>query len=415
MRLALVVIAVCWLFNAWVRAADFAIHDGDTVVFLGDSITAEGSYGKIIENYTLLRFPKHKVHFLNAGWGGDTAAGGLKRLQRDVFDQGATVLTVAYGINDIGWGAKADAEQRQKYLDSIRGIVEQCKAHHVRVFICSAAATATDPDKAENDFLKTMCDEGMAISRTSGEGAIDVQKTMHEIQRRIKQANGNEKDKSKHETLHAGDGIHLNDLGQLAMAFGILKGLDAPSLVSSAAVDASNGTLMDAEGCAISDLKITTTGLEFSRLDEGLPFNSGLFFGLKYRFIPLPEEINRYMLRVENLKASQYKIVVDGRALGNYPSDQLAKGINISSATADGWEPGGPWDAQAWSLTPVTDARFNLFSSGRILKTYDAGNPQLTGIADDRATINARLEELQRRIARPRTLHFVLTRIDDKK
>src|SRR6476469_3816685 len=99
--------------------ADFAIRDGDTVVFLGDSITAARTYGKTIENYTLLRFPERKVHFINAGWGGDTAAGGLKRLQRDVFDKGATLLTVAYGINDIAWGGKADAEHRQKYLDSI--------------------------------------------------------------------------------------------------------------------------------------------------------------------------------------------------------------------------------------------------------------------------------------------------------
>src|SRR5438270_4191301 len=98
------------LLSGLATKGDFAIRDGDTVVFLGDSITAEGTYGKIIENFTLLRFPQYKVHFLNAGWGGDTAAGGLARLERDVFARGATVLTVAYGINDIGWGAKADDE-----------------------------------------------------------------------------------------------------------------------------------------------------------------------------------------------------------------------------------------------------------------------------------------------------------------
>src|SRR5690348_7675549 len=87
--------------------ADFAIRDGDTVVFLGDSITAEGTYGRVVENYTLLRYPNRKVHFINAGNGGDTAAGGLARLQRDVFDRGATLLTVAYGINDIGWGGRS--------------------------------------------------------------------------------------------------------------------------------------------------------------------------------------------------------------------------------------------------------------------------------------------------------------------
>src|SRR5262245_26457594 len=70
---------------------EFALRDGDTVVFLGDSITAARTYGKIVERYTLLRYPDRKVHFINAGWGGDTAAGGLGRLDRDVFARGATV------------------------------------------------------------------------------------------------------------------------------------------------------------------------------------------------------------------------------------------------------------------------------------------------------------------------------------
>ena len=60
----------------WPRAAraDYALRDGDTVVFLGDSITAARIYGRIIENDTLLRYPGRKVRFINAGWGGDTAA-----------------------------------------------------------------------------------------------------------------------------------------------------------------------------------------------------------------------------------------------------------------------------------------------------------------------------------------------------
>src|SRR4051794_30680476 len=65
----LVVLAGALLAGARLQeasAADFALRDGDTVVFLGDSITAARTYGRIVENYTLLRFPGRKVHFLNA-------------------------------------------------------------------------------------------------------------------------------------------------------------------------------------------------------------------------------------------------------------------------------------------------------------------------------------------------------------
>ena len=72
--------------------ADFAIRDGDTVVFLGDSITAARQYGKVIEDYTLLRFPNRKVKFVNAGKGGETARGSLDRLDASVFGRGATLV-----------------------------------------------------------------------------------------------------------------------------------------------------------------------------------------------------------------------------------------------------------------------------------------------------------------------------------
>ena len=57
------------LLGSQAKADDFALRDGDTVVFLGDSITAARTYGKIVENYTLLRFPDRKVRFVNAGVG----------------------------------------------------------------------------------------------------------------------------------------------------------------------------------------------------------------------------------------------------------------------------------------------------------------------------------------------------------
>src|SRR3954464_15533849 len=104
--------------------AEYALRDGDTVVFLGDSITAARVYGKVIENYTLLRFHERKVRFLNAGWGGDTAVGGLARLERDVFAHHATVLIVAYGVNDIGWGTRAHDAHKTAHPHAARSIVE---------------------------------------------------------------------------------------------------------------------------------------------------------------------------------------------------------------------------------------------------------------------------------------------------
>src|SRR5262249_17839410 len=166
----------------------------------------------------------------------------------DVFRHRATLLTVAYGINDIGWGLHADEAHKGAYLDAVRGIVEACKQRGVRVYICSAAVTAENPHKSEDSFLQKMCDEGMELSRSLGGQAIDVQRTMRAVQKRVWAANESVPDKAKHATLHAADGIHLNDLGQLAMAFAILKGLGAPADVSSVRLDARGPKVLEARG-----------------------------------------------------------------------------------------------------------------------------------------------------------------------
>lgn len=402
-------LALCLFASAVHGADDFALKDGDTVAFLGDSITAARAYGKLVENYTLLRYPERKIRFFNVGRGGDTAAGGLARLKEDVFDRGATVLTVAYGVNDIGWGLKADAEHQQKYLDSIREIVKQCKEHNVRVFICSAAATAADPDKSETDVLKTMCDKGMQIARENGAGAIDVQGVMRDIQRKMKASNEHEKitDETKRYSLHVKDGVHLNELGQIAFAYAIIKGLGGPADVSSATVDAKT-LKADASGCKVSDVARTSDGIEFTRLDEGLPLNGETFFALNFRWIPIHDGLNRYMVKVTSLEPGRYGVYADERLVSTYTAEELARGVNISSATPDAWQPGGPWSAQANILQQLTEGRDKLDMTRALTNAHLKGRALPTELAGDVKSTNALIEEMQRLIAKPRPYRFAI-------
>jgi lysophospholipase L1-like esterase len=403
----------CLLSATSAARADYALRDGDTVVFLGDSITAARTYGKIIENYTLLRFPERRVRFVNAGWGGDTAAGGLARLERDVISQHASVLIVAYGFNDIGWGFKADDEHKKKYLDAIRSIVGECKKRKIRVFICSAAITGADPARSEDSFLQKMCDEGMAIARELGEQSIDVQRAMREIHKRVWAFNAALKDDKGKVSLHAADGVHLNDLGQLAMAYAILKGLGAPAEVSAVTVDAQKPRLVEARSCTVTGLKAGPDGLEFVRLDEGRPINFGLFGALQFRFVPIPDQLNRYLLRVDNLPDGRYEVLVDGRLLGRFTNRQLAGGLNIASLTPDPWQPGGPWDAEATILSRLTDARSEVGVAQRFTGTYLPRQPNREVIGSQMVKVNAALEELQRTLVKPTPYHYVIRPTSD--
>ena len=415
--LAAILVVVPWATATTLHpllADDYALRDGDTVAFLGDSITASRTYGKFIEAYTLLRFPDRRVHFYNAGIGGDTAAGGLARLERDVFDRGATVVTVAYGINDIGWGTRADDEHKQLYLNSITEIVRQCCKRGVRVFICSAPVVGSDPEKSEGDYLQTMCDEAMKLSRQNGGMSIDVQRAMREIQKRVWKANEGVQEAEKKMSMHTPDGVHLNDLGQLAMAVAILKGLGAPAQVSTVKLDAKERKLVSSIGCTVTDIFGTTNRLEFTRLDEGLPLNAETFFALNFRFIPIPELLNGYSLQIKSLPAGDYDLIVDGRKVGTFSADQLDREVNISSATADPWQPGGPWDAQANILFTLTESRSKAEASLLLAKNHFPNASLTKDFAAEFQIANRQIDAMQRLIAKPRNYRFVVEKVKPK-
>lgn len=404
-------IGVAALFSsATSRAEDaktgFALKDGDTLVFVGDSITAARGYTKIVELYTLMRYPERRVKFWNAGQGGDTAAGAVARLERDVFAHGATVVTVAFGVNDIGWGTKADQEHKQKYLDGIRTIVTECQKRDVRVFICSPAVLHQDPDKAETEFLQTMADEGMALAKSLGAGTIDLSRGMREVQRRVLAANAGKPDVKKHDRLHVEDGVHLNDLGQLAMGWAMLKGLGAEADVSDVIVDAAAGKVIGAAGCKVTDVKKLSDGVTFVRADAGLPMNLGVLSALQYQFVPVPDTLNGYRLTVKGLAAGRYNVSVEGRGLGTWDAKQLAEGLNISSATADGWQPGGPWDAQSDIVKEIVDARDKLWMGDQVRLQHNGNNPKAKALAAGYKRLDEKLTELARAQAKPYPYRF---------
>src|SRR5436853_5951186 len=96
---------LCFVLAIPAGAEDFALKDGDRVVFYGDSITDQRLYTTFAETFVLTRFPQWNVSFVHSGWGGDRVTGGGGgpidlRLERDVLVYKPTVMTIMLGMND---------------------------------------------------------------------------------------------------------------------------------------------------------------------------------------------------------------------------------------------------------------------------------------------------------------------------
>jgi len=169
-----------------------------------------------------------------------------------------------------------------------------------------------------------------------------------------------------------------------------------------------------AEGCTITDLQATPTAVSFRRLDAGLPWTFGILGALQYRWIPLPETLNGYRLRVEGLAPGRYEVRVEGRAIGRYAAELLAKGENISTATTNGWEPGGAWEAQADALRDLIEARDKLWAADVLRRKFDPTNPAAAALDREHEAMDARLMDLERAVVKPYAYRFEIVRLPDE-
>jgi lysophospholipase L1-like esterase len=129
--LAGLLLACCAAGVAAAPPAEFYLHDGDRVVFYGDSITDQRLYTTFVETYAITRFPRMRLTFVHSGVGGDRVSGGGAgaidvRLPRDVVAYKPTVMTIMLGMNDASYRA-FDQKIFDTFATGYRHIIQSVK------------------------------------------------------------------------------------------------------------------------------------------------------------------------------------------------------------------------------------------------------------------------------------------------
>ncbi|MCR9209619.1 MAG: SGNH/GDSL hydrolase family protein, partial [bacterium] len=78
---------------------------GDRLVIIGDSITEQKMYSRMIETYLTACMPHLEIETRQLGWSGETAAGFLRRMDSDCLRFEPTIATLCYGMNDARYRA----------------------------------------------------------------------------------------------------------------------------------------------------------------------------------------------------------------------------------------------------------------------------------------------------------------------
>lgn len=112
------------------------LKSGDVVAIVGDSITEQKLYSKLIETYLLACNDVENLTCYQLGWGGETALGFLGRMDNDLMTLKPTVVTLCYGMND-GHYVAYDENIGKGYREPLTKVVDKLKAAGVRAVVGS--------------------------------------------------------------------------------------------------------------------------------------------------------------------------------------------------------------------------------------------------------------------------------------
>ena len=237
--------------GAEANARGFYLHGGDTVVFYGDSITEQNYYNQYVELYAATRFPWMRVHFYGAGVGGDRVTGGGggpidQRLERDVFSEKPTVVTVMLGMNDGGYRATTD-DIEQTYVKGYEHLLDSIREHVPGVRLTLLGPSPYDDvtrpvtfPGGYNTVMQHFADVDQSLADKYGAAFVNLNPPVVAAIRKADVAD------PKLAVLLLPDRVHPDPLAHWVMAKALLKGWHAPALVSDVTVDAHAGTVAQA-------------------------------------------------------------------------------------------------------------------------------------------------------------------------
>ncbi len=396
----------------------FALHDGDVVVFYGDSITEQRLYTEDIENFVLTRYPGRKVTFINSGVGGDKVSGGWAgpvdmRLARDVFPYKPTIVTIMLGMND-GYYRPWDDGIFSTYADGYRHIVEEIQKRlpqaHITLLRPSPFDDVTRAPEFTPGYNTTMIRFGDFLNKLAEEKHTQVADLNQPVVEALTEAKTTDEPLSialMRDRVHPGAGVHW------VMAGSILKGWGAETAVTSTVIDvtkvkASAGASVNT---TITQLGRTKTDVAWTQTDSALPLplppaETDPMTALALQAAKFDAQFNQEMLVVQGLAEGNYELQIDEQVIGRWSSAELAKGVNLAGVDT-------PMLAQSRLLALDTQEK-NEIENTHFLIQEDAKTGEK---ADTLKKLESALEkavERQRKDAQPVPHRYLLARTEKK-
>ncbi len=287
------------------------LQDGDTFVFLGDSITHQRLYTQYVETFFYTRFPARRIRFHNAGVGGAQAWDALQRMEKDVTDLKPKYVSILLGMND-GRYQPFNREIFDTYQTDMTEVVRRLKeAGAAPILMSPTMFDSRAARQHKRQRSPEMLAEYNSVLAYYGQWlqhqAIEAGYAYVDMFGPLNRITLNKRKNDANFTMIR-DAVHPDPPGQVVMALAMIQQLGVGKPLSSIVVRTGQqkGPKAKVTGGEISNLAFEDGQLEFDWKANGLPWVLPTDAQAGMNITKAARRVSRESLRIIGLKPAHY-------------------------------------------------------------------------------------------------------------
>lgn len=308
------------------------LKDGDTFVFLGDSITHQCLYTQYVEDYFYTRYPNRHIHFHNSGVGGDRANDALVRFDDDVASFKPKYVSILLGMNDGSYRDfdKGIFDTYQKDMTTVLDKIEALGATAIPMTPTMHDARAARLRNKPAEPRDTYYNGVLALygawlreeAQVRGLGFVDMYSPLNNIIMTQRKKDPN--------FILIPDAVHPGPPGHVIMAVAVIEDMVQHGPVSAITVQDKAGKLAAAAvNGKVSDFQATDDKITFAFQANALPWVLPEEAVQGYKLTHAGHHYSNEKVTFRNLKPGKYELKIDGQSVGTWTDGQLAFGAEL--------------------------------------------------------------------------------------
>ncbi|MEQ9407678.1 MAG: SGNH/GDSL hydrolase family protein [Fuerstiella sp.] len=318
------------------------LQDGDTFVFLGDSITHQRLYTQYVEDFFYQRYPDRRIRFHNAGIGGARAWDALARVSRDVLAYRPRYVSVLLGMND-GSYQPFNPDIFATYQSDMTQLMAKLREGGATPILMSptmfdarAARLRANPRRPRSNEMLSQYNSVLAyygrwlqdVAQESGLSYVDMFGPLNDLTLEARRSDA--------AFTMIRDAIHPDPPGQLVMAYAMIDDLGLRRQLSNIRIQPSrSGSLKaSAAGGKVEELSVTDSGLAFDWTADGLPWVLPEDAKVGARMLRLGHRASKEGLEVHGLAPGRYELLIDDVVVGTFTDVALSRHIELQENEA---------------------------------------------------------------------------------